>query len=269
MHEPSPATPPPPPRPPHGRLSMTLRAALGFLVIAPLSALYFALCVLLLPWRSLRIRVGNAYGKTVGRWVLFMVQIRPVVLHRERLHLARPALYVCNHASTADMWAGMWLCPFGGCGVAKKEIVRVPFFGQAYFLSGHLLVDRGNLDKAIASMKEAAEVVRRHHLSLWMWPEGTRSRDGRLQPLKKGFVHLALATGLSVVPVVIHDGDLLWRRGMRVVPGPLRIEVLEPVDTSGWRMETADRHAQEVWSRLQSALGPRQRGTPPSGLELG
>lgn len=253
----------PHPRSPHGRLEVSLRAFAAFLLIAPLSVVYFALCLLLLPWRSLRIRVGNLYGKLVGRWVLRATGIVPVVHHRERLIGSRPALYISNHAATIDMWAGMWLCPFGGCGVAKKEITRVPFFGQAYLLLGHLLLDRGHRDRAIASMNRIARQVRAHRLSLWMWPEGTRSRDGRLQPLKKGFVHLALATGLQIVPVVVHDADLLWSRGMRIIPGEVHIDVLEPIDTSAWRLDSADAHADEVWTRLQVALGERQRGAPP------
>ena len=233
------------------------------LVVAPASVLYIVVCLLLMPWRSLRIRAGNLYGKIIGRSVLGAVGIKLRVSHRERLRASTPALYVCNHTSTIDMWAGMWLCPFGGCGVAKKEITKLPFFGQAYLLSGHLLLDRGDRQRAIASMEQVQRVVRKHRLSLWMWPEGTRSRDGRLQPLKKGFVHLAISTGLKIVPVVFHDADLMWPgHSLKIIPGEVRIDVLEPLDTSSWRLETADEHAIELWTRFRDALGPRQRGLP-------
>ncbi|PKN56657.1 MAG: hypothetical protein CVU56_15080 [Deltaproteobacteria bacterium HGW-Deltaproteobacteria-14] len=260
--------PSPPSRLPHGRLSTALRGLVVLLVVAPLSLLYMVGCLLLLPWRSLRIRAGNAYGKVVGRLILGMVGVKVRVSHRERLRASAPALYVCNHTSTIDMWAGMFLCPFGGCGVAKKEIVKVPFFGWAYLLSGHLLLDRGDRARAIASMEEAQEVVKKHHLSLWMWPEGTRSRDGRLQPMKKGFVHLAIATGLPVVPVVFHDADIMWPgHTFEIIPGDVRVDVLEPLDTTGWRLETADAHAHELWTRFQAVMGERQRGVaaaPPA-----
>jgi lysophosphatidate acyltransferase len=195
-----------------------------------------------------------------------MAGIRPVIANRERVAAHAPALFVCNHTSTVDMWVGMWLCPIGACGVAKKEIIKVPFLGQAYQLSGHLLVDRANREKAIESMESAGNLIKKHGMSIWMWPEGTRSRDGRLQPFKKGFVHLAIATGLPIIPIVFHDADILWPgRTFRASPGDLQIEVLEPVDTSKWRPETAAEHSLEIWTMLQEKLSARQQGLTAKG----
>jgi 1-acyl-sn-glycerol-3-phosphate acyltransferase len=158
------------------------------------------------------------------------------------------------------MWIGMWLCPFRGCGSAKKEIVRIPIFGLAYLLSGHLLIDRGNLESAKSSMEAAARVVKKHRLSLWMWPEGTRSKDGRLQPLKKGFVHMVIATGLPVIPVVSRNADLLWPgKTFRITPGDLDMEVLPPIDTSSWTLDDVDAAAKQVHDVFVAALPERQR----------
>ena len=83
----------------------------------------------------------------------------------------------------------------------QKTIGIYSFFGQIYWLSGHLLIDRSNRESAIASIKEVTQIVHKNLLSLWIWPEGTRARDGRLTPFKKGFVHLALDTKLPIVPI--------------------------------------------------------------------
>jgi len=250
--------------PPRGATKTAALYVVAMLVLVVASAIYVPACILLLPSRSLRIRAGNVYGKIVGPLIFGLAGIRPVIHNKEGLSGSFPALYVCNHTSTADMWLGMWMCPYRGCGVAKKEIVFLPFFGQAFWLSGHLLLDRGNRARAMASMANVRGVVHKHGLGIWMWPEGTRSRDGRLRPLKKGFIHLAIATGLPVVPVVFHNADIHWpSKKFRTVPGDLHIDILPPIDTSEWVSERAGEHAHTVWEAFQNALGPRQKGQAP------
>ena len=242
--------------------SVIVRTLAIFSVIAPVSFVYVALCLLLLlPWRGLRIRLGNLYGWCISSPALWFAGLRMKVSHGERITAYGPALYVNNHTSTLDMFAVMALNLPGVCGVAKKEIVWVPFFGLAYLLSGHLLIDRSNHKRAIASMARAANVVRSNRLGLWMWPEGTRSRDGVLRPLKKGFVHLAIASGLPLVPLVTHHGDLFWPHGsLRVRPGTFHVEVLEAIDTSTWRADTVEQHTAEVHAAMRATLSARQRG---------
>lgn len=224
-----------------------LRLALGFLIVAVMSVLTMAVALVLLPWRVLRIKLCNLYGKVVGRAVVAIAGVTPRIDHPERLDGSMPAIYVTNHSSTLDAFLGVWMCPIGGCGVFKKEVVRVPFFGQVAWLSGHLLLDRFNHGRALDSLKETAALVKKHRLGIWILPEGTRSKDGRLLPFKKGFVHLAIATGLPVVPVIVHGAHRNWELGtFRFVPLELKIEVLPPIDTAGWREEDAATHVEEV-----------------------
>ena len=259
----------PTPRPtggarPLGFAAMWARSALSFLVVFSAAFIYLPLSLLLLPWRPLRIRIGNVYGKAVGPSLARILGVRTRVRHRERLAESRPAIYVTNHTSTLDVFIGMWLCPMGGCGIAKKEIARIPFFGWAYRLSGHLLIDRSDREGAIAALEATAEVVRRHRLSIWIWPEGTRSRDGRLLSFRKGFAHLALATGLPVVPVVLHGAhQRLPDRNFTLIPGELEVEVLEPIDTRSWKRETLDEHVEQVYAIVRRALRPAQRPFQP------
>ena len=249
---------------PLGFAGTWVRIAASFVVVSSSAVVYLLLSLLLLPWRPLRIRFGNVSGKTVAPSVVRLLGVRTRVQHRGRLGESRPAIYVTNHTSVLDVLIAMWLCPLGGCGIAKKEIARIPFFGWAYWLSGHLLIDRGDREGAIAALADTAEVVRRHRLSIWIWPEGTRSRDGRLLSFRKGFVHLAIATGLPVVPLVLHSAhQRVPDRSFTLIPGELEVEVLEPIDTRSWKRETVDEHAEQVHAIVGRALRPAQRPFEP------
>ena len=160
-----------------------------------------------------------------------------------------------NHASALDIFVGMALCPYGGCGVGKKEIVKIPFFGQVYWLSGHLLIDRSNRKKAIESMNSLSKQVKNNNLSIWIWPEGTRSEDGKLLPFKKGFAHLALATNLPIVPVILHDAHKRWpAKSMNFYPGECQVDILDPIKTDSWKRESIDEHVEQVRGVMAKAM---------------
>lgn len=253
---------------PFGPISAALRFSVGSINMAVASLVCTVVSIPLIPWRRARVLVGNFYGAWVGYTCARLAGARLHFKHRERLDGSAPAIYVMNHASILDIWLGMWLCPVGGVGTAKKELVRVPFFGQFYWLSGHLLLDRANRGSAIAAMDKVAALVKKHRMSVWIWPEGTRSLDGRLLPLKKGFAHMALATRLPVVPVVVHDAHKVWpNKTARLIPGDVTIEVLEPISTTDWTVEHLDEHIAEVHSAFRSVLGPHQQPRDAVGMK--
>lgn len=245
------------------RFISLLRLSLGFVIVSVLAVVTMIIAVFLLPWRTLRIKLCNYYGKTVGPIIIWLARARPELHHYERIAESKPAIYVSNHTSTLDAFVAIWLCPVGGCGVAKKEISHIPFFGWLYLLSGHLLIDRGDRGSAIAALQKTAALVLRHKLSVWIWPEGTRSRDGRLLPLKKGFAHLAIATGLPIVPIVTHDAHKNWaKHTFSFVSVKLRIDVLPAIPTTSWRIETIEEHLEEVHRAFADALNPDQKPLP-------
>ena len=241
-----------------GPISFTLRFILGFVWLGFWSLFCMCLMVLALPFRTLRVRIGNFCGKVIGPVVSWLVGARITNLDSEKLNSSKPAIFVTNHASALDVFIGMALCPYGGCGVGKKEILKIPFFGLAYWLAGHLLIDRGNNAKAVASMKKLSDFVKAKGLSIWIWPEGTRSLDGKLIPFKKGFVHLALATGLPVVPVIVHGAHKVWpAKTMQFYPGEVKIEVLDPIKTDDWSKGNLDTHIEKVRGLMAESLAQR------------
>jgi lysophosphatidate acyltransferase len=241
-------------------LPSLLRVAVGSTLMAISVVFYLVVVLVLLPSRNLRIRAGNVWARLMGR-TLFALSSSPLtIVGAEHLRADRPAIYVANHTSALDALLAMFLSPVGTVGVAKREIAYIPFFGQLYLLSGHVLIDRGHNPQAVATMTAAAALVRRHRLSLFMWPEGTRARDGRLQPLKKGLVHLARETGLPVVPIVVSGAHLVWRKNeLRVDPHPVRVEVLAPLSTAHWGEIDLEQALEEVHRAFREHLPPDQR----------
>ena len=238
-----------------GPISFALRFSVGFVWLGFWSLLCICLMILALPFRTLRVRIGNLCGKTIGPVISRLIGARIINPDIEKLNSSKPAIYVMNHTSALDVFIGMALCPYGGCGVGKKEILRIPFFGQAYWLAGHLLIDRGNNAKAVESMRRLSDFVKAKGLSIWIWLEGTRSMDGELIPFKKGFVHLALATGLPIVPVVVKGAHKVWpAKTMSFYPGEVNIKVLDPIKTDSWNRETLDKHVSEVKDTMAKAL---------------
>lgn len=224
-----------------------LRCLVAFVVTMALGLPTLVGLLLVLPSRATRIRLAGAYGKLVAYTTLPIFGIRPLLEGGEHLDGRRPCVYVVNHSANLDPFVGLWCQPVGTVGVAKTAIGRIPIFGQVYWLSGHVLLDRSHTGRAVGSLDAAARLVRENGLSLWIWPEGTQPHDGRLLPFKKGFVHLALAAGLPVVPVIFHDAHRLWpARTLDVVPGDLRVQVLPPIDTRDWTVERAEEHAETV-----------------------
>lgn len=220
-------------------------------------------CLVLLPSRPARIKLCNLFGHITGRLCLWLSGAQIPVEAAARARSFRPAIYISNHTSILDIFVGIWLAPTGTCGIAKKETIYYPFFGQLYLVSGHLLLDRGNHDSAIASMKTMAELMRKHSLGVWIWPEGTRSKDGRLRAFKKGFAHLALESRLPVVPIVVTGAHNCWKKGtIRVNPTKVGIQVLDPVPTDDWTAEDLDIRVEEVRQRMIAALPEDQRPLP-------
>jgi 1-acyl-sn-glycerol-3-phosphate acyltransferase len=174
------------------QISSLLRLLVGFVGVGLLVSSMLPVLVLLFPFRVKRIYVTNFYGTLMGRWVMLCAGVRVRVRGTEHIGPEKPAIYACNHTSTLDAFTTIWLTPKGTVGVAKKEVLYYPFYGQAWWLAGHVFLDRGQTDKAKASLERAAKLIRDEGLHVCILPEGTRSRSGRLLTFKKGFVHLAL-----------------------------------------------------------------------------
>ncbi len=248
---------------PLSRLSSLLRLSFGVVFMAIATAVFAALVLLFLPSRSLRIKTCNVFGHVTGRTCLWLAGASVPPGISEQVRASHPAIYISNHTSMLDIFVGIWLAPIGTVGVAKKQVVYYPFFGQLYAISGHILLDRGNTASAIESLADTARIIRKYGIGVWMWPEGTRAKDGRLRPFKKGFAHLAIATRLPIVPVVVTGAHKAMKKNTFTVnPTTLGMRALPAISTDDWTLENLDEMVAKVYAAFDEALPEEQKALP-------
>ncbi|KAK9673897.1 hypothetical protein RND81_12G197200 [Saponaria officinalis] len=245
-----------------------VRMVTCFLTILATTLIWTFIMLLLLPWPYERARQGNYFGHVTGKLVVWILGNTVHIEGKE--YSEKRAIYVSNHASIIDMFLTMWLTPTGTVSIAKKEIVWYPLIGQLYYLSNHLRIDRSNPNAAIVSLKKAAQAVVRNNLSLILFPEGTRSKNGRLLPFKKGFVHLALQTRLPIVPIVLTGTHKAWRKGsLRVRPVHITVKYLPPIKTDEWTEDKINDYVNMVHDIFVQNLPDSQKPLSSSTNDLG
>ena len=180
----------------------------------------------------------------------------------------RPAVFVFNHQSNVDMVVVARLLRRDITGVGKREIRDMPVIGRVLESAGIVLIDRKNTASAIEAMQPLVDAMRVEGKSVCLSPEGTRAISQKLAAFKKGAFHLAMQAGVPMVPIVIHNsGDVQPKGDILYHPGTVEVEVLPPIDTSGWSAETVDKHVSDVRAMYLKALGqdgrPRVRSVPP------
>ena len=180
------------------------------------------------------------------------------------LWTTRPCIFLFNHQSRADVLILAKLVRRDFSGIAKREMRDVPVVGKLLELAGVVFVDRKSAQDAIKAMEPLVDAIRRDGKSVCIAPEGTRMLTPALGPFKKGAFHLAIQAGVPIVPVVIHNsGDVQPKTEFAMRPATVRVEVLPPVDTSGWHAATLDRHVREVRNLFLRCLGqPEQPAVP-------
>ena len=237
------------------QVSTGIRVVLASLVLTLGAIPLVVACVLLLPWRLARLRAAQLFSYCVAPPMLWLLGVTYPKEARAEVRRRAPAIFVINHSSTLDTFLSMTMWPPRGCSVGKREVLAIPVFGLCYVAVGMLLIDRKNSTSAVAALQALSVEVKEAGLSIWMAPEGTRSRNGELLTFKRGFAHMAIATGLPVVPVVLHGAfERLPVDTWRLSRGHVEIELLETFDTTEWSTDRVAVHAAAVEEAFRVAL---------------
>ena len=178
----------------------------------------------------------------------------------ENVEPGRPYIFCANHLSLIDTPVIFGKLPVQFRILAKRGLFRIPFLGWHLRRSGHLPVDRNNPRAARRSFERAAQKIRDGN-SLFIFAEGGRSRDGRLQPFKAGPFLLAIKAGAPVVPVaILGTREVLPIGSICIRPGQVEVVVKKPISTAGMTRKDADRLANEVGEQIARCL-------PEEGLD--
>ena len=139
-----------------------------------------------------------------------------------------PVVWLANHQNSYDLFTHANAVLPGTVSVGKKSLKWIPFFGQMYWLTGNILIDRKNTNKAMNTIQLTADKIKNDKLSIWMFPEGTRSRGRGLLPLKTGAFRTAIQAEVPIVPVCASNqhGTIQLNRWDN---GKIIIEFLEPL----------------------------------------
>jgi putative phosphoserine phosphatase/1-acylglycerol-3-phosphate O-acyltransferase len=176
----------------------------------------------------------------------------------------RPAVFIFNHQSKADVIIIAKLLRRDIAGVGKQEIKKeTPILGKVLELGGVVFIDRANAKSAIDSMTPLVEAMKNDGKSVVLAPEGTRTVSPRLAPFKKGAFHLAMQAGVPIVPIVIRNaGDVAPKGDFVFRAATVEVQVLPPVDTGEWRVETIEEHVREVRNMFARTLGQPEETAP-------
>jgi len=231
-----------------------LRGIWAFFTLGVVSVALSLPVVVILPlvprWNHLPMVMARLWSR-----IMLRVVGARVTYHDPHDALGRSkCVFIANHCSNVDIWALARVLPLGSRFVAKQELFRVPVLGWAMAASGFISIDRSNRAEAIRSLRQAAEKVRAGPPVI-LFPEGTRSRDGRLKPFKKGAFHLAMQAGVPLIPVAIKGTFQIMPPGsLRVRPGPVDVFFEQAVDVTGHEPERSDRLSQTVRAAIARRL---------------
>lgn len=175
---------------------------------------------------------------------------------REHVPRGESLVLMSNHRSYFDI-PSVYVAVAGRIRmVAKKELFHVPLFGAAMRVAGFIEVDRGARDAAVASLRRGESLLR-GGACVWIAPEGTRTKTGKLGPFKSGGFHLALDVGVRILPIAIQGTEAVMgadsfevRRGARIT-----VKILPPIDAPSYGLPRRKELTSDVRRAIAEALG--------------
>lgn len=170
-------------------------------------------------------------------WIWAIIKtlgVKITVEGKENIEPDGSYVFVANHQSLLDIPALFIAIPARLRMLAKKELFRIPVFGWGLSAVGHIVINRENREKALKSVDNAIERLKTENIAVVVFPEGTRSPDGKIHKFKKGGFVLAIRSERPVVPVtIIGSRDILSKKSFKLNKGTIHVIIDKPIPTEG------------------------------------
>ena len=211
----------------NGGIGMRLHAVFMLLWVAVTVLVYASASLLVWPLSK---KLSRFIGTAWIHQFLAIAGVKVAVQGLEKLDTNKRYVFIANHQSLLDIPVLMGGLKHYLSFIAKKELFRIPFFGWGLHAQGHIWIDRGNARKAHHSIRRAISRLQKDNISLALFPEGTRSKNGKVGKFKQGSFSLVQQAGVEVVPVAIKNtATLLAKHSFSIRKGTVTLTICDPV----------------------------------------
>ena len=184
---------------------------------------------------------------------LKLLGIKITIEGKEHLHNMQPSIVIANHQDNLDLFIHGSVIPKRTVSVGKKSLRYLPLFGQVYWLSGNIMIDRKKSKASIHSMTEITEALKQNNTSIWVFPEGTRNKGENLLPFKKGAFHMAKQADAPIIPICASAYPKQINLN-KWHAGHVHVRILAPVETKDVHQDDINSLCQSVHQKMSEAI---------------
>jgi len=212
-------------------------------------------------------RTGHGIARQWAKVAVWVSCVKIRIEGLEHIPGEGPYLFMSNHQGAYDIFALEGHLPFHFKWLAKKELFSIPVLGWAMAAAGYIFIDREGTRETVKAMNEAAQKIH-DGMSVVIFPEGSRSPDGSIQPFKKGGFSLAIKSGAPIIPIAISGSrEIMPKERLIVRPGEIRIRIGQPIETQHWALRDWKLLMEKVRQAIsrEFALISREQGRESHG----
>ncbi|MDP2643693.1 MAG: lysophospholipid acyltransferase family protein [Desulfobacterales bacterium] len=199
-------------------------------------------------------------ARTWARSILWAARIQVTVTGFSNIDPQKSYIFMSNHQGNFDIPVLLAFLTAQFRWLAKAELFKIPLFGYAMKRAGYISIDRSNRKSAFESLSRAAAIIK-NGVSVIIFPEGTRSQDGKIRPFKQGGFLIAIDAGAPIVPVIIHGTrSIMPKNKFRINPGNVDLEILQPIQTDGYTRKQRDELLDKVRNSICQSFESKEKG---------